>query len=182
MTPERRQRLLVVLFLAVVLIAGWRLVGSRLGLGGGGGGLGGWSVSGELPETPEGEVVELAELSPETRTYKVERDPFRFGEIPRPKPPPPPPPPKPTPQPTPPPAPVDPGPQLPALTLSYLGKFGPARRPIAVLTDDENNIINAREGDQVTPDFRVRSINLESIDLEYIDFPDEPAHRLAVDS
>jgi len=181
MTPERRQRILVILLLVLLVVFGWRSLGPGLGWGGGGGGLGGWTAGGEIPDAPEGEILELAALSPEVRTYKVERDPFRFGEIRRPAPPPPPPTP-PTPPPTPPkPEPVDPGPALPAINLSYLGKFGPTRRPIAVLTDGET-IINAREGDEVNGDFRVQSINLESIDLEYIEFPDEPAQRLAVDS
>lgn len=182
MTPERRQKILLWALLALALVAGWQYLGPYLDLGGGGGGLGGWTGDVKGVKTPQGEIVELAALSPEPRTYQVKRDPFRFGELPRPAPPlqsikPPP---QPT-KPEPPPKPVETGPVLPAVNLSYKGKFGPKRRPIAVLIEDDN-IINAREGDEVNEHFRVRSINLESIDLEYIHFPDQPAQRLAVDS
>lgn len=181
MSPERRQRILLWALLGLVLVAGWQYLGPYLDFGGEGGGLAGWTGGVKGVAAPEGEIIELAALSPEPRTYQVKRDPFRFGELPRPKPPPRPPTPPPKPTPKPPPEPVETGPVLPALTLSYKGKFGPKRKPIAVLIEGDN-IINAREGDEVNEHFRVRSINLESIDLEYIDFPDQPAQRLAVDS
>lgn len=179
MTPERRQRILLATLGVVVLWAGWALLGEYVLPGGAGVGFGGLG-SADLPEVPEGKIVELAALAPEVRNYQVKRDPFRFGEIPRPAPPPPPPPPPPQEQETRPPPPQPTGPVLPTLDLSYLGKFGPPRRPIAVLTDGES-IINVREGDSVDENFRVQSINLESVDLEYIDFPEQPAARLPVE-
>jgi hypothetical protein len=180
MTPERRQRILLAALGVVILWAGWTMLGGQVFPGAGGAGFGNLG-SASLPDPPEGKIVELAALAPEVRTYQVKRDPFRFGELPRPAPERPPPTPPPAVKP-PPPAPTTPsGPVLPTLDLAYLGKFGPKRRPIAVLTDGES-IINAREGDPVNKDFRVRSINLESVDLEYIDFPDQPAARLGVQS
>lgn len=180
MTPERRQKMLLGALLLLLLVVGWTRLWPLLTSGGGGGVLIGRG-SAEEAEIPEGKIVELATLAPEVRNYRVKRDPFRFGEIPRPKPTPPPPPP---PQPVenkPPPTPVETGPALPPLELSYLGKFGPKKSPIAVLTDGET-LYNAQEGDSVNEHFRVRSINLESIDLEYIQFPDQPAQRLPVGS
>lgn len=181
MTPERRQQLLLAALGVVLLWAGWSTLQKHVFPAGAGAGFGGFAGE-SLPDAPDGQIVELAALSPEVRNYQVKRDPFRFGEIPQPAPTPPPTPqpqrvePKPTP---PPPQPQ--GPVLPPLELAYLGRFGPERRPIAVLTDGES-IINAREGDPVNESFRVQSINLESVDLEYIEFPDEPAARLPVDS
>lgn len=181
MTPERRQKYLLAALGVVVLWAGWSTLQEHVLPGGAGGGFGGFGGE-SLPDAPGGDVVELAALSPEVRNYKVQRDPFRFGEISQPPTrTPPPPPPQRVENPTPPPPPPPRGPVLPTLDLSYLGRFGPARRPIAVLTDGES-IINVREGDPVNEDFRLQSINLESVDLEYIDFPDEPAARLGVDS
>lgn len=180
MTPERRQKYLLAALGVVLLWAGWSVLQDHVLPGGAGGGFSGFG-SGSLPDAPEGEVVELAALSPEVRKHTVERDPFRFGQIPQP---PvktaPPPPPRPV-ETRPPPPPEPRGPVLPTLELSYLGRFGPKRRPIAVLTDGES-IINVREGDPVNEHFRLQSINLESVDLEYINFPDEPAARLGVDS
>ena len=181
MTPERRQKVLLAALGVVVLWAGGSMLQEYVFSGGAVGGFGGFGGE-SLPDAPEGQVVDLAALAPEVRNYKVERDPFRFGEIPRPPTrTPSPPKPKPVENPTPPPPPPPSGPVLPTLELSYLGRFGPERRPIAVLTDGES-IINVREGDAVNEDFRLLSINLESVDLGYINFPDEPAARLGVDS
>lgn len=182
MTPERRQRLLLIgLFAALTLVVLFR-VGPLLRFGGeGGAGLG--STTGGGADVTRESIVELARLEPDVRSYQVERDPFRFGQAPRP---PAPPPPKPRPEqsrptPPPPPPPEPQGPVLPTLELTYLGKFGPSERPIAVLTDGDE-IINARVGDEVDDHFRVKSINFESVDLEYLDFPDAPIQRLPVGS
>lgn len=182
MSPQRRQQLLLGALALVLVVALWLRVGPLLTSGGGSGFAAGGRASDSVA-VQDGEILELAALSPEVRTYQVKRDPFRFGELP--------PPPRPPAQPrTPPPRPVEPtpvpqqvntGPVLPSLELTYLGRFGTKRRPIATLTDGET-IINAREGDPVNDDFRVKSINLESIDLEYIHFPDQPAQRLPIGS
>ncbi|MGH7339652.1 MAG: hypothetical protein ACREKH_04110, partial [Candidatus Rokuibacteriota bacterium] len=72
-----------------------------------------------------------------------------------------------------------PGPQLPEVDLTYLGSFGPEERPIAVLTDGDA-IYNAVEGDVVEGQFVVAHIGYESVDLAYVEFPEEPPARLAV--
>lgn len=179
MTQERRQRVLLAVLGLLVLVVLWVQLVPRLLPDGSGGGL--FLGADGTVDIPEREIVELAQMEPEVRNYDVNRDPFRFGPAPRPEPPPTPPP-RPQPKPQPQPQPPEPqGPALPALDLSYLGRFGPTNRPIAVLSDGEN-IYNVREGEVVDDDFRVQSINLESIDLEYVDFPDQPARRLPVGS
>lgn len=183
MTPERRNQALLIVLLAVLLIVAWIRLGPLPSLGNDDGGplFGNRSVD-TAPGNLDGQVLKLAEVGSELRSYEVKRDPFRFGEPPRP------PAPAPTPPPVvvhrpppPPPAPVNLGPQPPPLDLTFLGRFGPARRPIAVFTDGES-IINAREGDVVGEHFLVLGIGFESVDLGYVDFPDLPAQRLGVGS
>lgn len=131
----------------------------------------------------DSDVVQLAQLEPEIYDHEVERDPFRFGQPP----PPPPQPPRPQPQqpverkPPPPPPPVDNTPQPPALDFAFLGSFGPEDRRIAVLTDGET-LYNVRLGDEVEGVVRVRDVGYETIELEYIDFPEAPTVRLEVGS
>lgn len=179
MSSERIKQVLAVALLAVLAIALWSRLGPELGSGSGGGRqLPSDGVSGR---DPAGEVLELARLEPEVRNRTVRRDPFRFGELPRPVTPPPPQRARPVVTPPPPPPPQETGPQPPAVDLTYLGRFGPERRPIAVLKGGES-IFNARVGDVVGEHFRVKTIGLESIDLEYVDFPEVPAQRLVVGS
>lgn len=186
MTQERRQRLLLwALAVAAALFAVTRLPGIFSPSGGAGGP--GFGAGGEVGEA---RVVELdvARLDAQPRDYEPGRDPFRYYQ------PPPPPPPPPPPGPTaeelaaleaarraaaeqaPPP---DPGPQLPEIALQYLGSFGPRERPIAVFTDGDA-IYNAVEGDVLEGQFVVANIGFESVDLGYVEFPDEPPARLAV--
>lgn len=126
------------------------------------------------------EWVELAQLAAEPEAeHQVTRDPFRFGELPRPAPPPvrlPPPPVHREPDP---PQPVYTGPQLPPVDLTFLGSFGPRKRRIAVLTDGVS-LLNVRSGDEIQGTFRVEKIGYESVDLSYVEFPDEPPVRLEV--
>lgn len=124
-------------------------------------------------------AVDVGEVEAE---YQPGRDPFRFYEPPPPpppKPPPTPPPPPPvTPQPPPPPV-APPKPQPPPIDVEYLGSFGSAAAPIAVFTDGEE-IWNVRVGGVIEEKFRVVRIGYESVDLGYVDFPDEPPARLPV--
>lgn len=132
----------------------------------------------------DGELVHLASIEPEIHDYTVERDPFRFGQPPRPEPTPTPPRPEPKPPPPPPtpkPEPVDTGPQPPPIEYAFLGSFGPVQRRIAVLTDGET-LYNVRMGDEVEGVVRVRDIGYETVELEYIDFPEAPSVRLEVGS
>lgn len=143
------------------------------------------------------EVVDLraAELGGTARDYKPGRDPWRFVTPPPPKPPPPPPPPsaediarqreaerllaeqraaaeaariaemnKPKP---------------PPFTLQYLGKFGPEERPLAVFTDGKN-ILNVQEGEVIQGEFIVSQIGLESVEIQFVNFPNWPPQRLPV--
>ena len=177
MTGARRQRLLLALLaVAAAIFAVTRLPSLLTGPGAGGGPrLGAGSALGEARVAE----LEVARLEAEPRDYAPGRDPFRYYDPPRPAPPPPPPPP---------PVeavvadeapPPDLGPPLPEIELTYLGSFGPAGRPIAVLTNGDT-IYNAVEGDVVQGQFVVAHIGFESVDLAYVDFPDEPPARLAV--
>ncbi|HVS04154.1 MAG TPA: hypothetical protein VMT16_15430, partial [Thermoanaerobaculia bacterium] len=94
---------------------------------------------------------------------------------PRAEPPPPPPAPPPPPQPTAPPRPRPPSPDH----LKFLGRFGSAAQPIAVLTSGAE-LYNVREGDVIEGRFVIAGIGYESIDIGFVGFPDEPPKRLPV--
>jgi hypothetical protein len=124
-------------------------------------------------------ALNVDDLEPRAGEFESGRNPFAFF---LPPPPPPPPPPGPTPEelearrraedeaakPKPPPIPY-----------TYLGRFGPRNRPIAVLAEGEA-IHNVLLGDVLDGKFRLVEIGYESIELEYVDFPDVPAARLPV--
>lgn len=156
---------------------------------------------GNVPDdVPSDRALELdvAALEAVPGTYTPGRDPWRFGEVP---------PPPPTPeeiaeqrrraeeaearrraaeeqariqaeqieqlaaQPPPP-------PQPPAFTMRYLGSFGPPSRRIAVFSD-EKGIYNVREGGVLQGKFLVAHIGYESVDIQFVGFPDAPPRRLA---
>jgi hypothetical protein len=152
--------------------------------------------SGQPEEDPE-RVAELrlADLQRVPPSYSPGRDPWRFVDPP--PPPPPPPPPGPTPE------------QLrameearlraeeearrlaearaieaakpkpPEFTLQYLGNIGTANRRIAVFSDGKREYIR-QEGQVLDGKFIVARIGYESVDIKYVNFPDEPAKRLGV--
>jgi hypothetical protein len=188
MTGDRRRRLLLaVLLVSVAIFVLARLPGwlARAGSGGAGPGVDGG------PGVDEARVAELdvGRLAATPHDYSPGRDPFRYYV----------PPPKPVP---PPPERTGPtaeelaaleaerqrrlreelanrGPQLPQIELTYLGSFGPPERPIAVFSDGEQ-IYNAVEGDVLQGQFLVAQIGYESVDLAYVQFPQEPPARLGV--
>lgn len=155
---------------------------------------------GRAPERPQvEEVVDLriAELGGTARDYKPGRDPWRFVT----------PPPRPAPTP-PPPRPLTEAeirareeaarrlaeqqaaaeaarraeierPKPPPFTLQYLGKFGPAERPIAVFTDGKT-ILNVQEGEVIQGKFIVGQIGFESVEIQFVEFPNWPSQRLPV--
>jgi hypothetical protein len=152
----------------------------------------------ERPQVEEVVDLRIAELGGTARDYKPGRDPWRFVA-------PPPPPPEPTP---PPPRPLTEAelraqeeaarllaeqraaqeaarlkeintPKPPPFTLQYLGKFGPEERPIAVFTDGKT-ILNVQEGEVVQGKFIVSQIGLESVEIQFVDFPSWPPQRLPV--
>lgn len=70
-------------------------------------------------------------------------------------------------------------PKPPEFTLEYMGNFGPANRRIAVFTDGKK-IYNLQEGGILEGKFIVARIGFESVDIKFVNFPDEPAKRLAI--
>lgn len=207
---EGRTKLLLAILGIMVLFAAWQWVGPALGIGGGdqaGGGdeyaglttsVGRLPGAGRTAARPQAEEVvdlRIAELGGTARDYKPGRDPWRFVV-----PPPPPPPPLP-----PPPSQEDLArqreaqdrlaqqraaelaaaaaeaakPKPPPFTFQYLGKFGPEERPIAVFTDGKN-ILNVQEGEVIQGKFIVGQIGFESVEIEFVDFPNWPPQRLPV--
>ncbi len=130
------------------------------------------------------ESVEVGEsTSPETR---VDRNPFLYGPPPTPTPDPrPTPAPRPTrrpppPRPSPTPTPVG-WRRPPNFTLKYLGNFGPPGRRVAVFrkkTGDDTEIKVAIEGGVVEKDFIVRKIDLESVIIGFVGFPEKEKTRV----
>ena len=68
--------------------------------------------------------------------------------------------------------------RVPKIDLTYLGTFGMKQQPIAVFVRG-NDIFNAVSGDVLDGAFIVDSIGFESVELKFVNFPNEPAHRLA---
>jgi hypothetical protein len=125
-------------------------------------------------------VLRVGQLEAAASGYEAGRNPFAFAAPPPPPPPvrrePPPPPPR---REEPQVAAVPQGPQPPPLELTYLGSFGRQSLKIAVFTDGEN-IYNALLGDVLEHHFRLVKIGYESVELEYVDFPELPAQQLRV--
>jgi hypothetical protein len=69
-------------------------------------------------------------------------------------------------------------PVLPDFDLKFLGSFGSRQKRLAVFSDGAE-IFNALEGGVLKSHFVIRQIGLESVDVGYLDYPDEPAIRLA---
>lgn len=70
-------------------------------------------------------------------------------------------------------------PKPPPFTMSYLGNFGPASRRIAVFSDGKT-IYNAQKGEVLAGKFIVAEIGYESVDIQFVGFPNWPPQRLAV--
>ena len=207
---EGRTKALLAILGIVALFAAWQWVGPALGIGGGeevgGGGddsgnfapmgrVGGLGRSTARPEVEEVVDLRIAVLGGTPRDYRPGRDPWRFAV----------PPPPPTPPPPPPPSPEEIArrqeaerllaeerarqeaarlkeintPRPPQFTFQYLGKFGPEERPIAVFTDGKN-ILNVQEGEVIQGKFIVGQIGLESVEIQFVDFPNWPPQRLPV--
>ena len=184
MTPQRQKQVLavlVVLLIAFVARAVLKVTSSGPSRGGRRPAFSRPLVRGAQPEAGS-QIVELrlADLEQKPGEFKPGRDPFRFQPKARPKPPPPPPPkPRPRPQPrrpAPPPQPAKPRPPEPSFV--FLGSFGPEEKRVAVFSDNAE-IFNVIEGDVFKEAFVVRAIGYESADIGWVDFPDEPARRLA---
>lgn len=82
-----------------------------------------------------------------------------------------------------PPAPVQPSappkPRPPAVTVRYLGAFGPEGRMLAVFTDGAE-IYDVFEGEAFADRYILRSINLETVELGFQGFPEDMIEKLEV--
>ncbi len=148
---------------------------------------------------PVEEILDLkvADLQPQKHEYQVGRDPWHFVD---------PPPPQPPPQPPPRPLTAEElraqreaadllrqqqeeaarraaaeaaRPKPPVFSLKYLGRFGPVDRPIAVFTDGKD-ILNVQQGEVIQGKFLLSQVGLESVEIRFVDFPNEPAQRLPI--
>ncbi|MFQ5526019.1 MAG: hypothetical protein ACE5GX_07120 [Thermoanaerobaculia bacterium] len=180
-----RRKLLLTVLAAVALMVSVRALWPYLAHFDATAGVAGLGRSPIDMETPSPSLAELrlADLELKAAEYHPGRDPFRFEAAP----PPPPPPPKPVPKPAqtqrrPPPRPKAGGakaaPQPPPVDVKYLGSFGPENAKIAVFGDG-NDLYNVRKGGILKEHFVVESINYESADLKFVNFPQLPATRLA---
>ena len=177
MKLKMRERFLLGVLVAVLLFIGGRWVVRSASSGDLGLTLGRGSA-GRVAEARRFRVevaeLRLQDLDRGSSKWVIGRDPFRFGAAPAP-PAPPPPPAKKRPQPALPP-PV--GAQPPAFTFSYLGNFGKKAQRIAVFSDGET-IHNAMVGEILDGKFIVAGIGFESVDIEFVGFPDAEAKRFA---
>ncbi len=132
-----------------------------------------------------GSIEVSGEVASEAR---VDRNPFLYGPPPTPTPDPRPRPtaaPVPTrkprpPRPSPTPTPVG-WRRPPDFTMEYLGNFGPAGRRVAVFrkqVGDDTTIKVAIEGGVVEKDFIVRQIDLESVIIGFVGFPEKEKTRV----
>jgi hypothetical protein len=182
MSEQRQKQVLAALLALFALVVAWRSVGT---LEGRGSLFGGSGPSIDLDAALRTQVAELdlGRLERGVAQYHAGRNPWRFEA---------PPPPRIAPPPTPPPRPpvvetppVDatpsepPKPMPPQIDVELRGIMGPSRMRIAVF-DDGETIYNALEGAVVNDKFRVEKIQIESVLLGYVDFPDTPPARLPI--
>ena len=178
---EPRQKQLLAVFGGLALILLWSERG-RIPWPGASGGL--LQSSNSRTETVgDIEVVglDLALLAARSDEFVLGRDPFRYGEVPRPKP-------QPReeepeirrPDPPPPLPPRDESPKPPSIGhLKYLGSFGRNSERIAVLVSGQE-MYNLREGEAFEQSFSIEEIGYESVTIGFVDFPDAPLERLPV--
>ena len=81
--------------------------------------------------------------------------------------------------PQPPVAAAPPKPQPPPVTVRYLGAFGPKGRTVAVFTDGDE-IYDVFEGETFASQYILRRINLETVELGFVGFPDDQIEKLEV--
>ena len=197
MGKEQRQRVLLGALLVLLLVVVWQQLGPRFG--GGSGSAGSRSraqtvaAGGGGSDFGASEVVELRleDLEKVSGQYSPGRDPFRFGqpsaEVEAPE------------------APDEDAareaaalaqlrraleaqraqqassadiPVLPDLDVKFLGSFGSRQRRLAVFSDGVE-IFNVLEGGVLKDHFVIRQIGFESVDVGFVDYPDQPAIRLA---
>lgn len=184
---EQRQKILLLILVAILAFFGLRQLGGVFG--GGPAGFGGRGRVADFDRVLDTRVedLDLERMVADSRTLEIGRDPWRYGVAPRPPRPEPPPPaalrnPEPEVVREPPkPVPTEPRkPKPPPVDLEFIGSFGPEGRRIAVFEGEKDQVINALVGDVVNGKFRVVAIGLESVDLGFEGFPDEPPERLGI--
>jgi len=199
-----RTKMLLGVLGALVLLSGWYLLpdsdsGVSAGTEGAPPGVAGATprraVAADAKKPVEYvEELRVADLVAQAKSFTPGRDPFRFFV------PPPPPPPKPR---LPTKAELDAlraqqerdaaaraeqmrlqqienaKPKPAPFTMTYLGSFGPPEKRLAVFTDGKT-IYNTQQGEVLDNKFIVAHIGYESVDIQFVGFPDWPALRLAV--
>ena len=183
MTEQRQKRILAALLAVLAVVVAWRTLGT---LGGGGALFGGGGPSIDLESALRTRVAELDldRLDRRVAEYHAGRNPWRFEEPPPPRIEAPPPiverPPPVVEAPPVAAAPVEPPkPQPPPIDFELRGIMGPERLRIAVF-DDGETVYNAVEGAVVKDQFRVEQIQIESVLVGYVGFPDAPPARLPI--
>lgn len=194
MGREERQKLLLALLVVVLLVVAWRQLSPRFSSAGDAGSLASSQAASRAARSGRGAplptVVDLrlTDLEKSEAHFSPGRDPFRFGEAPRPE----------APKPDPTPAADDAAvrealdrvrqnsdaeggvvARPPPLDVIFLGSFGPKARKVAVFSDGRD-IYNVFEGGVLKDQFIVVHIGYESADVGFVDFPESPAQRLAV--
>ena len=184
-----RQRTLLIVLMAVLLIAAWRFVRPLLGFGGEEGVTVPVATShlpvqaGHLVPHP-GDRVAVLRMADLDRAFPAPgdgRDPWSFVDPPRPRPRPASKTPEPiaaerlpkVEEPQSPPQPAE------LLNFQYLGRFGPPGQQIAVFSRGRE-VFNKQEGEVIDNQFIVAHIGYESVDLRFVGFPDRPAKRIGV--
>ncbi|MGB5294464.1 MAG: hypothetical protein WBP34_05890 [Thermoanaerobaculia bacterium] len=198
MSKDQRQKVLLGVLLVLMLVAVGRQFGPRITAGFGSSESGNRSQTAErgtvrsVVDSPGVVELRLEDLEKVAGRFKPGRDPFRFGEARtleaeptededdeaaraaaaqealrrafeaqrRQE------------------AAVSGRPVLPDFDLKFLGSFGSRQKRLAVFSDGAE-IFNALEGGVLKSHFVIRQIGLESVDVGYLDYPDEPAIRLA---
>ena len=198
MSKDQRQKVLFGVLLVLMLVAVWRQFGPRITAGSGSSESGNRSQTAErgtvrsVVDSPGVVELRLEDLEKVAGRFRPGRDPFRFGEARaleaeptededdeaaraaaaqealrrameaqrRQE------------------AAVSGRPVLPDFDLKFLGSFGSRQKRLAVFSDGAE-IFNALEGGVLKGHFVIRQIGLESVDVGYLDYPDEPAIRLA---
>lgn len=198
MSKDQQKKVLLGVLLVLLLVAAWRQFGPRITAGSGSrepGSRGQTATNGtvmsvvDLPEVVE---LRLEDLEKVAGQFRPGRDPFRFGESRAAEP-----------------EPTDDEneeaereaaaqealrramearrqqeaaasgrPVLPEFDLKFLGSFGSRQTRLAVFSDGVE-IFNTLEGGVLKEHFVIRQIGFESVDVGYLDYPDEPVMRLA---
>lgn len=176
-----RSQLLILVLVVLVAVVGWPYLEPLLS--------GDASMRAERERREaviRGNLVDLrlSELTQEGGSYSPQRNIFRFEAR---KPPPPPPPPPPVrqqdngPKPPPPPPPPPPVKRPPVFNMSLIGIFGPEGNRLAVFKDGPDLIVNAGVEEVLQEKFIVHTIDIKSVTIKYVGFPDTPAKRLTLD-